>query len=190
MSHRLTFKITLIAFLGATLVTPGLQAQEIADGLAAPGARNAAQIIDVSLSQTGHLEGQYVNQQGRAVDGARVVVWKGQEKRAQAVTARDGRFTIAGLTNGVYRIESPGQVVLCRVWPSQAAPPSAKTAVVMVSRGGATRGQLGYLDPINTSTLILGIAGVTLGAIAVSDLNDLDGQVKSLNRKVDTLLSP
>ncbi len=42
------------------------------------------------------------------------------------------------------------------------------------------RGQFGYLDPVNTSLILLGITGVVLGAVAVNEINDLQDDVDKL----------
>ena len=40
------------------------------------------------------------------------------------------------------------------------------------------RGQFGYLDPVNTSLILLGVAGVVLGGIAVREISDVHKEVK------------
>jgi hypothetical protein len=166
---------TLPVLLSLTLLfAPVLQAEEVRR------TKTASPIMDVSLTPGGNLEGRLVNAQGRSVDGARVAVWRGDENLGHVLTDGEGAFTVRGMQSGLYRLDAPGQSVALRVWPADVAPPAARNNVTMVAGDPAVRGQFGMFDPVNVAALALGITGVTLGALTLSQVNDNEKKLKEI----------
>lgn len=158
----------------AMLFAPVLPADEVRR----PNA--VSRVMDVSLSSGGSLEGHLVNAQGQPVDGARVAVWRGEQNLGHVVTDSQGAFAVNGMQSGLYRLDAPGQSVALRVWPAEAAPPTARDHVTMVAGDPAVRGQFGMWDPVNVTAIALGITGVTLAAITLSQVNDNEKKLKEI----------
>lgn len=178
MFRRQQKKSIVLVLSLCLLVTPALQAQN-----EMPANQRMETVTDVALSAQGMLEGRLVDGTGKVLDGAPITVWQGQQLIGKGTTDKDGGFRMAGLASGVYRFDAPGSSVTCRVWSASVAPPSARNSLLMVGGDPAVRGQYGMLDPVTTTALLLGVAGVTLSAITLARVNDL-------NDKVDTLTSP
>ncbi|MCA8996542.1 MAG: hypothetical protein KDA80_06150 [Planctomycetaceae bacterium] len=139
-----------------------------------------ASVMDVALDANGVLTGQLVDGAGQQIDNAQIAVWQADQQLGTLMTGAEGQFRIRGMKSGIYRLDCPGNSVMCRVWPEEIAPPTARNAVVMVTGDGVARGQYGCFDPITTAALVLGIAGVTLTAITLAKVNDLEDDVARL----------
>jgi hypothetical protein len=166
--------LALIALWGLALLPIPVQG---ADKTAA----NAAKIQDVQLQPRGGLQGIVVDPQGAPLDGATIVIRKGERELSRTTTDRQGRFTSEGLTTGVYTMEVAGQTQSIRVWEATAAPPSARDGATFVLGDPGTRGNFGFLDPAMATGLLLGVAGVTLAAITYSEVNGLDNDLNNTN---------
>lgn len=162
--------------LALSLVLAPVASAETPDG--SGGARPS--IVDLSLSGDSLLQGQLVDASGNAVDNAQISVWQRDQRLGAIMTGREGRFQIQGLQAGLYRLDCPGNSLMCRVWPTDIAPPTAKETVVLVTGDSVVRGQYGCFDPVTTTSLLLGIAGVTLAAITLAKVNDIEDDVKNL----------
>jgi hypothetical protein len=136
---------------------------------------------DIALSKGGTLIGQVVDGQGRALDGAAVSINKDGKEIARTVTSKDGNFSVTGLRGGTYELTAGQTKGVYRLWSEKVAPPAAKAQALLVSSNQTIRGQ-GYLGPdiVTVSTLATGITGVTLGAISLSKINDVQKQVDKI----------
>ncbi len=172
MSHsRTSCTLATIATL-MIVAAPALQAQE--------RSTTESKAADIFLDAQGQFHGQVVDQHGTPLDGATIVVWQHQQELKRASSDKTGRFQVAGLRTGVYTLELAGNQFPVRVWNAEVAPPHAKPAATLVFGDPAVRGQLGFFDPLNTTTLLLGIAGVTLSAISLNEIKQLDKKVDKL----------
>jgi len=172
--QKMIFAVSM-AWTLSLFLTPIAQAENVR-----PAESTKQTMSDIALNANGQFQGQLVNAEGKTVAGAEVIVFKGLQPIAKAVSNKQGTFSISGLKNGIYRIESPGHSRMCRVWSNQVAPPTAKQALVMVQGDMAARGQYGYMDPIGVGAIVLGIAGVTISAITLGKVNDLEDDINKL----------
>ena len=114
-------------------------------------------ISDVQLGANGSLSGQIVNPQGQPIASRAVTLKQGEVTVARTKTDAKGNFTVAGLNNGIYTLETAEQASMHRLWAAHIAPPSARRGVMVVSETGTVRGQaagLGGLGTVGTAALI------------------------------------
>ena len=164
-----------LATLGMLLLPPVLRAEGL-NG-ATPAVQSA--VTDIALSAGGTLHGRVLGEQGQPIDGAVVTLRRGEVELGRVTSNTEGEFQFANLRSGVYVVETPVAQRAIRAWSPEVAPPGSKQSVLMAQQT-VMRGQLGFLDPVSTTTLILGIAGVTLGGIAVADISDVKDIVERL----------
>lgn len=138
-------------------------------------------IRDVALTKEGAFAGRVVDEQGQAMDGVVVKLRRrGDEKPTETTTDDEGRFRFANLKGGVYLVQTPQSEKWYRMWSADAAPAQASKTVVMTGGAAVMRGQLGFMDPGTTVALLLGGAGVTLAAINMSQINNLQDDVDKI----------
>jgi hypothetical protein len=140
--------------------------------------------VDVALSGGGTLTGRVINAEGLPVDGAAVSIHQGDQEIARTVSDRNGLYAVRGLRGGNYYIKGGQGLGLFRLWAENTAPPAAKPQAVVVSDAEIARGQFGGLDLVTVTLLGTSIAGVTLGAIAVHKLKNLEDDVDELRNEL------
>ncbi len=120
---------------------------------------------DVALSSDGLLRGVVVDPAGKPQ--AAVALWiENQGMWLPAGTTKpDGTFQIAGLRGGVFRLATPSNLAVLRVWMPGTAPPGAAEAAVVVTKPGVTRGQRPISELFFGDPIVVGLA--LAGAIAV-----------------------
>lgn len=170
-----------LALLASTMLVmpPGLAADDRTEQ------RSIAQ--DLALDAAGNLQGQVVDSQGKGLDAMPVKLMQDAQEVARTNTDKAGKFEFAGMRNGLYELDAAGKSTPVRVWSAQIAPPTAKAGVTLVQGKPAVRGQFGFMDPMNTSILLLGVAGVTLSAISLGEINDTQKQNRSLQQQIRDL---
>jgi hypothetical protein len=128
-------------------------------------------ISDVALQGNGVLKGQILNTTGIPQAKSQVAMIKDGKVLATAVTDTNGEFAVAGVTPGVYQIESPHAGGVYRVWAQRTAPPAAKNGVLMVGDTSVVRANL--FDPVYRQALNGAIAGglAVGGLYAILDHN-------------------
>ena len=99
-------------------------------------------ISDVALQENGVLKGQILNTDGIPQSNSQVVMVKEGKLLATAMTDTHGEFAVAGVSPGVYQIESPEAGGVYRVWAQRTAPPAAKHGVLMVGDKSVARAQI------------------------------------------------
>jgi hypothetical protein len=99
--------------------------------------------LDVTLGEHGQLQGQVVDAQGVGFAGADVLVWQNDCQIGSARADAQGRFIVSGLRGGVYRLLAAGGCGVFRVWTKDAAPPAARSAVLVVANQNIVRGRIG-----------------------------------------------
>lgn len=161
------FRTQIIALMCIGMVIPnGLV---LAAGM--PQAQHV-QISDVALAANGMLTGQVVDQQGIGLSNIPVSVRQQGREITNAVTDGTGRFAVSGLRGGTCQLLAANGQSVVRVWTANAAPPIAKSSVMIVANGGQVlRANYGCgIGPWVLPALAAGgiIAGV---AIATSNSN-------------------
>lgn len=141
-------------------------------------------VMDVTLGEGGTLTGKFVDNQGKAVHAAPVmIVHKGKEV-ARTMTDEEGRFVIRNLRAGDHAICNAQYVQQARLWTEKNAPPSAKSESVIVANQGVVRGQDGCClgmgpDFLTLGIVALGVGAIVLGAITLSKVNDIEDQLNA-----------
>ncbi|MEX0728607.1 MAG: carboxypeptidase-like regulatory domain-containing protein [Planctomycetaceae bacterium] len=158
----------------------------MADGMNSKSEKSspANAVRDVALAEGGVLTGVVRDAEGNPLNGAAVAIRQGNEVIASTISDENGEFTIQDLNGGVYVVNAGQSQGVYRLWTEDTAPPSAQTMVDVVSLDeDVVRGQypgFGGLDVITLVTLGAAIAGVTLAAINLGEINDLQDQVDQL----------
>lgn len=166
---------------GAGFSAPAAPALENSLPAAAPApapaapAREVAPVVDVTLVG-GELQGRLVDTQGQPLAGAVVDIHAGNNSIAQTSTDAQGQFAVKGLKGGTYRIAAGNETRTVRAWTERTAPPAAKSGLTMVAQSPAVRGQFGGVTPGMVLLTSGVIAGVVLGAVAVSQNDDIKNQ--------------
>ncbi len=142
--------------------------------------------IDVALTKAGSLNGAVFSPEGKQIDGATVVVLKGDEVVAQTNTDEQGKFSAPKLKPGVYQVAVGQRAANIRVWSAQTAPPQAHQQAVLVTGTPVVRGQFNGFFGLDTITLVTVAAATTAAVLAGLNHNSIN----DLEDKVDRLLSP
>jgi hypothetical protein len=173
-----------LAALGMCLPAPALA--DDAPAAKRPEAQKSAEVKaqkvkDVALTRSGTFVGRVIDNGGKPLDGVVVrLTRRGEESSAETTTDGDGRFRFAKLKGGIYQLQTPQSETTYRMWSADAAPAQALKTVVINGTGPVMRAQLGYLDPANTTAILLGAAGVTLSAITLAEVDNLQDDVDKI----------
>lgn len=172
MKTSKTFRAAIVALTCLGVCFP--QLSMAAETVVVDGIPVSQKIEDVSL-QNGLLIGGLVDQAGRGVSDAPVVIGQNGKPVLELRTDADGRFAAEGLKPGVYQVVSHGGVNNYRVWEEEAAPAVAKRGVIHtvdpeVARGARNGGLLGVLA--NPLVLALIIAAAIAIPLALDDDDD------------------
>jgi hypothetical protein len=128
-------------------------------------------VRDIALGPGGVMKGQVVDAQGTPCVNAPVRLIKsgaGAEVVVPCQTDADGRFQVAGLSGGLYRVETTAGTMVYRAWAPNTAPPSA-IAEALVVEGEAVRGNLSNITPLGWALIGLGIAAAIAIPLALDD---------------------
>lgn len=136
----------------------------------APRSGAPARVVDVALNEHSVLSGQLVDAQGVGKHDCRVRILSDEQVIGEALTDYQGRFSISVPRGGVYTLSDGEASALVRVWTAQAAPPSAKASVLMVSDPELARGRLGRggLDTLIGWAAIIGVTAAVIWAVTDS----------------------
>ena len=120
-------------------------------GMLIPQAAFAAPTVtqpkDLALQSNGTVHGQVVDAQGVAVAKAPIAIYSGNKEIARTETDSTGKFAVAGLQGGVYRVAAAGNQGVYRMWAPRTAPPAAQQGMMVVAQGNVVRGQHGNDGP-------------------------------------------
>ncbi len=128
-------------------------------------------VRDVALGPNGVMKGQVVDAQGTPCANAPVRLIRSGAVGEPAISCRtdaDGRFQVAGVSGGVYRVETTAGTMIYRAWAPNTAPPSAIQEVLVVE-GEAVRGNLGSIGPLGWALIGVGIAAAIAIPLALDD---------------------
>ena len=207
MKLRRLLSVTLVgtATLGLLLPPQCLQAADNPGLTKAAEASKAPTTLDVALSPEGALTGVIVDEQGRPLKDSEVVLSQSRNSILKAKTDTKGRFEFKNMKSGLYQLSSGKHGGLVRVWSEKTAPKMAKKQALLVAGDAKlVRAQGEFMDFTGMGMVAavgLGIAGVTLGAIALSKANDaedqtaatqaqnaaLQAQIAAQNREIESL---
>lgn len=154
--------------------------------IAAPPEKESGQataargIMDVALASGGVFHGQLVDGQGHQIGEAVVKLVRNEKMVAETVADDQGRFEFRNVRGGAYVVQTPRGSFPVRAWSEGTAPPAARPAAVLVSNEAVMRGQIGYLDPVNTTSLLLGVTGVVLSGVTLSKVDGLKDDIRKL----------
>jgi hypothetical protein len=114
------------------------------------------------------LEGQVLDRQGAPKANVNIRLMAAAEVLSESVTDQRGAFRIPVERGGVYSLHDGEASALIRVWTREAAPPTAKPAVLMVSDPEMARGALGRggMDTVIGWAAIIAVTGAVVWAIA------------------------
>ena len=166
MKPRLVHRTaTLLAMLGIGCTSWLSPLQAIGAESVTSSSRPLSQstILDTRLDRAGRLLGQVVDAEGRPQADIPINVLRGGKTLARVVTDSEGRFHVDGLSGGLIIIDTKGATALARVWTNEAAPPSAMSAILLVTDASIARGQI-LSDPYQWS--VIG-AGLLIGGVIV-----------------------
>ena len=119
---------------------------------------------DVVLGARGRLSGQVLDANGKAQVAVAVNIEQSGKIIATTKTDKAGRFGVDDVRGGVCNIHVDGMASTFRCWTADAAPPSAKPEVLVISDPQFARGQRPIGD-ILTNPLLIG--AVLAAAIAI-----------------------
>ena len=142
-------------------------------------------ITDLSLSIDGDLLGRYLDSQGKAVEGAQVTLSKDGQAIARSTTDAGGAYRFAKTPTGVYQLTVGQEAQFVRVWPRELAPPAAKPMLSTIRQEQVLRGQFGGggMD----LGLLIGVAGLTVGTIALIEVEETKDEVSELRQQMTTM---
>lgn len=125
-------------------------------------------VQDVALQAGGVLQGQVLDVQGRPVTATAVtVIQQGQVVR-QTHSDENGKFTVAGLKGGLYQVATAQGGAVYRLWTAEAAPPAAKSGVLIVSGDSVVRGGMnGHSSPFGFLGNPWVLGAIVAAAIAI-----------------------
>jgi|GEM_PF-3592775 len=177
---------------GQDRVLPRTAPQAVAAKSAAkPNAK--ASIPDVALTANGKLVGILVDAQAKPVANSEVQLKLGRDVLARGKTDARGVFQIDAPRGGIYQLTTAQENVGIRLWTNRSAPPSAKKlAVIMHGDQKVVRAQDAPVASIDLGTaalLGLGIASVTLTAVTLNEVNNVENENSELQRRIATLQS-
>lgn len=149
--------------------------------LCTPGSRAADPIAgrpavrDVALTSDGSLHGSLLLADGRPQVNAKVILRRGADIQATAVTQADGSFTMKQVRPGVYEIASTQSSQAYRVWAARAAPPAAQPKALLVEDKMIARGQQDW-SPARRALILSGviITSGLVGGVIGYNINDDD----------------
>lgn len=186
----------IVAWTCLAILSPGVAFTEDSKATtsAKPSAKSAAALVpDVSLNTQGELSGRLLTGERVPLKQAKVSLLKAGKVIATTATRDDGQYAFAKVAPGTYQVEVEKQLAVIRVWQAKTAPKSAIKSLDMAYAPNETvRAQFGYLDPVNTSLLLLGVTGVVLGAVAISEIKSLEDSIDKNNalNAIDSPQSP
>ena len=135
------WEIVVSVVVGSTIVFATAPTEHKAEaGLTGHTATSNKLVHDVALGERGWITGQIIDAEGQPI--ARELI-RFQHTNGAVCHVRSngqGRFVLNGLAGGVYHVVTKDRVTVCRLWTHRAAPPLAKSSLLLV-RGETVRGQ-------------------------------------------------
>ena len=163
-------KIRTIQWMAAGLATVGMMMPTAA--LAEVPAQ-APVVLDVALRDGGVLVGQMVDRHGATLAAQPVALVYDGEVIVRAQTDERGVFAVQGLRGGEYHVATAAGVVPARLWAANTAPPTARSAALIVSDDAVVNGQSsgGIISWVSAHPFAAtaGVAALVAIPVAVAD---------------------
>lgn len=155
--RKLQWCATMLALVGMLMPTAAWSAE-------APRALPTG--VDVALADGGLFVGQVVDAQGVRLAKADVSIRYQGKEVVKTTTDANGVFAAKGLRGGQYDVVTADHTAPMRLWAADTAPPSARTAALIVTGNNVVNGQStgGVLSWMQAHPLI--VAGVVVAAVA------------------------
>lgn len=159
-------------------------------------------ILDIQLGSGGTLVGRVRDEQGRPLAGLTVVVSRAGHVVARVRTGKLGDYRVTGLVGGVYCVRAGSSVAIGRLWTTASAPPRSRQRLDLAAgRAVEVRGQSGEasvgdrldpahrfgldgqggLDPFELTLLTTSMISLTLSAVMLSRIDELQDSVDRLS---------
>jgi hypothetical protein len=135
------------------------------DGLTRPVAQPV--IHDIRLDLQGTLHGKLIDLEGRPVIEETLELIREGQTITRAISGQDGQFRFAQVAGGIYQIRFGSSMVVCRVWTDAAAPPVAKSQLIVLEAAPVVRGQQ-PVSEIFRNPLFIGLLVAAAIAIPVA----------------------
>ena len=134
-------------------------------------------LTDIALQPGGILVGRVLSLPERSQRQQKIIIRQNNQVVAEVTTGANGQFTANGLRGGIYEITSSQGVGSFRAWAEGTAPPSARQFAVLMESNEVVRAQLGLgvlsgLSVAQWAAISAGVAGLTVGTIALVDDRD------------------
>lgn len=148
-------------------------------------------IRDVRLQSDHRLCGRISDDTGRPLSGYTVELRQGRRVVARIITDVRGEYEVAEMSGGVYQVIVGGRTIVVRVWATGSAPPESASQLDLTVSRDVVRGQdevierfgldgEGGLDPFELTLLASSVTSLTLSAIMLSKINDIEDNVDQL----------
>ena len=139
-------------------------------------------VPDVVLTREGTFHGTLIDGEKKPLAKTKVALKRKGKLMTTAETNAEGEYSFTKLTTGAYQLEVLDQTVPVRAWKPNVAPEKAlkQLDLAYIPDAEVVRAQFGYFDPVNTSILILGVAGVIIGGVAIAELESLEDDIQKL----------
>ena len=186
-SRKLTHAVVALSCIGMVVPQVAFSAPQ--------AAVVTVKVRDVALNTAGHLSGAVLNAQAKPVDGAKIVLSRNGKAVAEAISKKDGSFTLPQVKSGSYEIAVGAAKAPIRVWTAAAAPANAAHKMALAAEGVIRAqddgevyfedqgGFVGGLDIITLTVITASVGALVLSAVNNQQLNDI-------NDKLDNLVSP
>ena len=158
--------VGLVLWMTVYLATPRLLAADNDKNI--PSAVPIKRTIDNVVLHEGHMLGALVDEAGKGVPDAPVLIGQDGKLLKELRTDQDGRFRFAGSQPGLFQVVSHGSAAAYRTWPADKAPADAKQGIIHqvdpeVARGGSPAGLFSCLtNPIFLALLIAAAIAIPL----------------------------
>lgn len=138
--------------------------------------------VDVVLRPTGGVTGRYVDANGDPIEGAKAMLYRGEEAIEMTSTQADGTYHFPTAVAGVYRVSLDGQWQMVRLWDTTTRPPSASEWLTIVRQETVVRGERVSDSLVGQIGLGIGIAGAIGAGIAIAESRDAQKETADLRR--------
>ena len=140
------------AWTNALVVASGiLVAGNLSYGQTPQGQRSnlagVATCVDVVLAPGGVLRGQVQTGQAAPCGAMELVLIQVGKESARTTTDRHGEFQLSGVRGGAYAVSAGGATMDVRLWAEGIAPPSARDALLVITRDDVLSGQSPAASP-------------------------------------------
>lgn len=136
--------------------------------------RHVSLLRDVALGSGGRMTGQLVSAEGQPQANQVVIVQRPGVHAQQVRTDAKGRFSLEGVSGGVYQVATVDSSTLCRCWVENTAPPGATNDLLIVAGQGVQRGQRPIGELLFSGPVLVALVIAAAIAIPIAVHNSQD----------------